>query len=188
MAVDTRNVFNPKSRPFTAFGNEYGVPPLHAPVDANFTNDGTSVISSSNPPSIMSPMSLSKSPSFPAMSPICTNWELKVPVGQMALATPGACCNPATRALAAVAVASSMPKAVADISGTDKKAKPAVRAVRTSPRTKLVFLSGSTRVIKDGIMRAAWELAKFRAKYQFVKKLFIAVSSSSVCLPWENGC
>ena len=48
-----------------------------------------------------------------------------------------------------------MPKAAADISGTERKAKPAVKAVRTSPRTKLEVLSGSTRVIKDGIMRAA---------------------------------
>ena len=98
-----------------------------------------------------------------------------MPVGQMALATPGACCKPATRALAAVAVASSMPKAAADISGTDRKANPPVKAVRTSPRIKLDVLSGSTRVMREGIMRAAWELAKFRAKYQFVKKLFIAV-------------
>ena len=98
----------------------------------------------------------------------------------MALATPGACCKPTTRVLAAVAVASSRSKAAADISGTDRKAKPAVKAVRTSPRTKLEFLSGSTRVIRERIMRAAWELAKFRTRYQVVNRLFIAVHNSSV--------
>ena len=74
-----------------------------------------------------------------------------------------------------------MPKAAADISGTDRKAKPAAKPVRRSPKTKLEVLSGSTRVIREGIMRAAWELAKFKAKYQFVKKLFIAVRNWSVC-------
>ena len=73
MAVDTRKVFSPKSRPFTVVGSEYGVPPLQAPVDAKLTNVGTSVISNPNPPFIMSPMSVSKSASFVARSPICTS-------------------------------------------------------------------------------------------------------------------
>ena len=72
MAVDTRNVFNPRSRPSTVSGNEYPFPPLHAPVDAKLTNDGTSVISSSRPPLILSDTSLSMLPSVPAKSPICT--------------------------------------------------------------------------------------------------------------------
>lgn len=55
-------------------------------------------------------------------------------VGWMALATPGACSKPATRALAVVTVASSILKSVADSSGTERKANP---AVRTSPRMKI---------------------------------------------------
>ena len=100
-----------------------------------------------------------------------------MPLGQIALPTPGACCKPATSALAAVAVAASTPRATADISGTDRKAKPALKAVRMSLRTKLDDLSGSTRVIREGIMSAVCELANWRAKYQFVKKLFSAVRS-----------
>ena len=72
MAVDTRNVFNPKSRPLTVSGSEYGVPPLQEPVDANLTNDGTSVINMFNPALIMSPISLFTWPSVAAKSPICT--------------------------------------------------------------------------------------------------------------------
>ena len=104
-----------------------------------------------------------------------------MPVGQIALLTPGACCKAVTSAFAAVTVVSSIPKAAADISGTERKAKPALKAVKMSPRMKLEVLSGSTRVIREGIMRAACELAKFRARYQFVKKLFIAVGKKSVC-------
>ena len=94
----------------------------------------------------------------------------------MALATPGACCRPVTSALAAKAVVASIPKAAAEISGTVRKARPATKAVRILPRAKLVFFSGSTRAMREGIMRAAWALAKFKARYQFVKKLLIAVT------------
>ena len=104
-----------------------------------------------------------------------------MPAGQIALLTPGACCKAVTSAFPAITVASSIPKATADISGTERNAKPALKAVKMSPRMKLEVLSGSTRVINDGIMSAARELAKFRARYQFVKNLFIAISKKSVC-------
>lgn len=72
VAVDKRHFFKPKSRHFTVIGSEYRVPPLQAPVDAKLTHVRTSVISNSNLALTMSlPCRFSKSPNFPARSPIC---------------------------------------------------------------------------------------------------------------------
>lgn len=62
-----------------------------------------------------------------------------VPVGQIALATPGACCNPVTKALVATPTPAATSGPTAGI-----KARPAVSAVSTSPRKEFVFFSGST--------------------------------------------
>ena len=63
---------------------------------------------------------------------------LSVPVGQIALATLGACCRPTTRVSEAEVIASSIANSAALTSGAARKARPAVRAVRMSPRTRLV--------------------------------------------------
>ena len=69
-------------------------------------------------------------------------WESSVPAGQIALATPGACCSAVTRTVTPAFVAADTPSPMPGMN-----ASPAVRAVKRSVRSKRVCCFGSTALM-----------------------------------------
>ena len=113
---------------------------------------------------------------------------LDVPSGHMVFATIGACASPIVRArpaavkpLAAVSALTPSVSAVVTatrasgaISGATRNAKPTARAVKSSARPKLVFLSGSTAWIRSVEIKLASRAAAVRAEFQVVKNALMA--------------
>lgn len=101
-----------------------------------------------------------------------------VPVGQIACATPGACCNPVTKAFpttVAASVTTEAASAAAPISGKPMNARPAERAVSMSSKIRLVFFLGSITVTIDWIMRLACVVAYWIAVNQSLNSVAMAV-------------
>ena len=134
--------------------------PEKDPFEAKAMNEGTSDMISWSPALILLERSSLTPPRADCKSPICTICELTLPAGQMALATPGACWIPVLTILATSAVVTeSVSFMTAETSGSPRRAKPAVNAVKMSDKRTLVFFSGSISLMMGAMTRFACVVA-----------------------------
>ena len=131
-------MFSARPRENVSLGRETSSGPEKSPFCAKAMKEGTSpitVASAFTIPVVKVDWTL---PSSVSMLPSWIDFVSSVPEGHIALATPGACCNPVSRTVNPALAATDMPSPTAGI-----KAKPAVRAVKRSFRPRRVFCSGS---------------------------------------------
>ena len=170
IAVERTYVLSANPKASASWGTFVLSLPEKMPCSAKARKDGTSLMTTVNADWTEVVKFCITELSSESMFPSCMNCESRVPFGQMAAATPGACCKPVSNVFPAAAAAAETP---APISGSPMNARPAVRAVRRSPRIKLVFCWGSSSVMRGWATSNEDSTEGVKAPYQLVKYLFI---------------
>ena len=131
-----------KPRDMVSLGRETSSGPEKSPFRAKAMNEGTSLITVESALTI--PVVKFDCALLSSVSMLASWIDLvsSVPEGHIALATPGACCNPVSRTVNPALAAADTPAPTAGM-----KAKLAERAVKRSFRPKRVFWSWSIRLM-----------------------------------------